>query len=204
MKKMMIVFVVAVLAVSSAFAGGLSLGIMQNYMDTSIVVDFDMGRFGIEGSVGLPLVPGAVEIVDYYTGDKVDSEGNPVDPPNPAEVLLIPGAMANVYWKAIDTKAFGLRLGIQADAVGISDEKGLSVVGLWGASVGLEFKFGGNLSMNLTGTVPAAMVASALGAEDAGFTAFYYTTKEESDWDVLLILPAIVNEFVRLSFKWSI
>lgn len=204
MKRMMIVFFVAVLAVSSAFAGGLSLGIMQNYMNTGIVADLDLGRFGIEGSVGLPLVPGAVEVVDYYTGDKVDSEGNPVDPPNLAEVFLIPGAMANVYWKAIDTKAFGLRLGIQADAVGISDEKGLSVVGLWGASVGLEFKFGGNLSMNLTGTVPAAMVASALGAEDAGFTAFYYTTKEETDWDVLLILPAIVNEFVRLSFKWSI
>lgn len=204
MKRITIILIVAVLAVSSVFAGGLSIGIMQNYLHTGVIADLDLGRFGVEGSVGIPLISGAFELIDYYTGDKVDDEGQPIDPPNPAEALLLPGIMANAYWKAVDSKVFDLRLGIQADAIGLSENDDFTLVGLWGLSLGLDFQFGDNFGVNLTATAPAALIASALGAEDGSFTAFYYTTKEESDWDILLILPACINQFARLSFKWSL
>ncbi len=203
MKRILIIMVVAIAACSAVFAGDISIGVMQNYLNTNVVVDMELGRFGVEGAVGIPLVPGVFEMIDYYTGDKVDDDGNPKEAPNPVTTFLVPGAMVNGYLKVVDGKVFDLRLGLQGDAIGIVGDDGFSIVGLWGVSLGLDFKFNDKLGLNITGTLPAASIASAVNEDLGKYCAFYYTTREdENNADGLLVIPAAFNEFARISLKW--
>ena len=204
MKKALVILIVILVACASVSAADISMGVMQNFMDTSFIVDAQFGRFGVEGAVGIPLVWGVSGIIDSA------SKGKDVSIGDAAAMLLLPGAMVNGYWKAIDGRVMDLRLGLQADMIGMVTDSIKSVIGLWGISAGLEFKFGERFSANLTGTLPAALPLSLFGDEAAQFGAFYYSWGESNDWtDIFAIifgqlLPGALSEIARVSFKWTV
>ncbi len=204
MKKAIVIIIVILVACMSLSAADISMGVMQNFLDTSFIVDAEFDHFGVEGAVGIPLIWGASGLISNI------SEGKEVKPGDAIAMLLLPGAMVNGYWKVIDGKVFGLRLGLQADVLGLFSENLKSIVGLWGLSLGLNFKFNERFSANLTGTLPAALPLSLLGDGAANFGAFYYQWGESNDWtDILVVifgqlLPAAASEIARLSFKWTV
>ena len=81
------------------------------------------------------------------------------------------------------------------------DKEHFSFIALAGVSLGLDFKFNSGFSVNLTGALP---LAAFLPEEASKYTIFYYTTKEDDNWDFLMILPLVINQFARLSLKWEI
>ena len=204
MKKAIVIIIVILVACMSLSAADISMGVMQNFLDTSFIVDAEFDHFGVEGSLGIPLVHGTAAIIDGL------SKGEDVSFGDSLAMLLMPGAMVNGYWKAIDGKVFGLRLGIQGDVIGLFTDNLKSVVGLWGFSVGLNFKFNDRFSANLTGTVPAALPLNLISEDAAKYGMFYYSWGESNDWsDVLVIifgqlLPGALSEIARLSFKWTV
>ncbi len=198
MKRIAIIVIALALVCSSVFAVDFSLGVMQNYLNTSIIADAEMGRFGVEGALGFPLVLAGVEVFDYYMW-----QNKAGDAPNPLEALFIPSVMVNGYWKAIDSKVFDLRLGVQGDVMAIIESEDLAAVGLWGLSLGLDFRFNDRFSMNLTGAIPAGFLASSFGDALDRFTVFYGSTSDDGI-DGMIALPVIINEFARLSLKWSL
>ena len=56
MKKAIVLILVLAVACTSVFAADISLGVMQNFLDTSFIADFEFDHFGVEGSVGIPLI----------------------------------------------------------------------------------------------------------------------------------------------------
>ena len=64
MKKAVVIIIVVLVACMSVSAADISMGVMQNFMDTSFIVDAQFGRFGVEGAVGIPLVWGTAGIID--------------------------------------------------------------------------------------------------------------------------------------------
>lgn len=203
MKKVIIFVLIALLAGASVFAMDFHLGVMQNFMDTSVIADMEFNHFGVEGSLGVPLIWGTGALIEAI------SEGEEVDPGEGASMILMPGAMVNGYWKAIDGKHFGLRLGIQADVIGLFTENLRSVIGLWGTSIGFNFKFNDKFSMNLTGTIPAALPLSLISEDAAslGFVGYVEGGEDIGDFFAVLfgqLLPGVMSEFARLSFKWKI
>ncbi len=199
MKRSVIILVILVLVCSSVFAVEFSLGVMQNYLNTSIIADAEMDRFGMEGAVGFPLVLAAVECFDYYISE--NNEGGTL---NPLVAFSVPSVMVNGYWKAFDSKVFDLRLGIQVDALAIIESEGFTAAGVWGFSLGLNFKFNDRFSMNLTSAVPAGFLASYISDALDRFTVFYWSTKDDEDEIGMLALPVVVNELARISLKWSL
>ena len=201
MKKAIIIILVAVVAATSVFATDFSLGVAQNYLHTMIIGDLDGDRFGLEGAVGIPLVSGIAGTIDYISRGGIDEETGEKEDYNPVELFLFPAGVVNGYFKAINTEHFQLRTGIQADAISLMDDDHFSFIALAGVSLGLDFKFNSGFSINLTGAFPLAAI---LPEEAAKYTLFYYTTKEDDNWDFLMILPLVVNQFARLSLKWEI
>lgn len=204
MKKAVVIIIVVLVACMSVSAADISMGVMQNFMDTSFIVDAQFGRFGVEGAVGIPLVWGTAGIIDSV------SKGQQVTIGDAAAMLLLPGAMVNGYWKALDGRVIDLRIGIQADVIGLISDNLKSIVGLWGISAGLDFKFGERFSANITGTLPAALPLSLISDDAAKFGAFYYTWGSNNDpADILVIifgqlLPGALSEIARVSFKWTV
>ncbi len=201
MKKIIVLLLVAVIACTAAFAGNLSMGVMQNYLHTNFLVDYEGDHFGAEGAVGLPIVSGAIGVANAI------AEGEELEFGDIAGLTLLPAAMVNGYWKPIDTKVFDLRLGLQGDVISFIDpsDKYFSVIGLLGMSIGLDFRFSENFSMNLTGAFPVALPLQAISEEAAQYTLFYYSNNPEHDhWDILLVLPLALNQFGRISFKWTL
>ncbi|MBQ7507804.1 MAG: hypothetical protein IJT52_00570 [Spirochaetales bacterium] len=204
MKKFIIIALLAAVACTSVFASdGLSLGFSQSWFDTSLIADYQWKHFGVEGSVGLPLVQGIAGTIDYIAHDGKDEDGNPKEY-NILEMFLLPSMMVNGYWKAIDGDVFDLRLGLQGDAMSIMRKDAFTVVGLAGISIGLDFQFNEKFSMNLSGSAPLALLLQPISEDVARYTVLAYSTKEEGSWDFLMILPTIYNAFARLSFKWSV
>ena len=203
MKKVLIIVLIAVVAGSSVFALDLSLGVMQNFLDTSFIADAEFNHFGVEGSVGFPLVWGTSALIGAI------SDGKDIDFSDGVAMVLMPGVMVNGYWKAIDTKHFDLRLGLQTDVIGLFTDDVTSVLGLWGASLGLNFKFGERFSANITGTVPAALPLSAIGDDASKFGGFAYVNGTDDIGDIFLVifgqlLPGALSEMCRVSLKWKI
>lgn len=201
MKKLTVVLIIIAVACASVFAGNLSIGVSQNYMHTNVIADFEGDHFGVEGAAGIPLVSGVVGLVNSI------SKGEDISFGDALGLLLLPDATVNGYWKAVDGKVFGLRLGIQGDLVTMinHEDKYFSTVGLLGLSLGLNFKFGERFSANLTGTLPFAIPLNWISEDIAKYSIFYYSSNpEKSGWDILMILPLAINQFARLSFKWSI
>ena len=203
MKKVIIFVLIALVACASVFAMDFHLGVMQNFLDTSVIADLEFDHFGVEGSLGTPIILGVSSLIDAV------SSGEDVEAGDGISMLLMPGVMVNGYWKVIDAKHFGLRLGLQADVIGLFTDNLRSVIGLWGPSIGFNFKFNDKFSMNLTGTIPAALPLSLISEDAANFGAFGYVEGGEDLGDFFAVffgqlLPGVLSEFARLSFKWKI
>ena len=204
MKKLVIALLIVVVGSSAAFAGDLSLGVAQNFMDTYFIADYQSGRFGVEGGVGIPLVYGTASLIG------ASADGEDVDFGDGVAMVFLPAAMVNGYWKAVDGKVFDLRLGLQGDVFSILTPDFKSVFGLWGASVGLDFTFSDRFSVNLTGTIPAALPLSVLGDDASRFGAFiFYDSTEDNPGPIFAVifgqlLPGMISEMARLSFRWKV
>ena len=201
MKKAIIIILIAAVAATSVFAADFSLGVAQNRLHTMIIGELDGEHFGVEGAVGIPLVYGILGTIDYISRGGINEETGEKEDYDLTGLFLMPGGVVNGYFKAVDTEHFQLRLGLQGDAISLMSDDHFSFVALAGVSLGLDFKFNSGFSINLTGAFP---LAAMLPEEVSKFTLFYYTTKEEDNWDFLMILPLIVNQFARLSFKWAL
>ena len=201
MKKLVIIMLIAVLAGSAVFAADFSIGVLQNYLHTMVVADFGGYHFGVEGGVGIPLVSGIVGTIDYIKRGGIDPDTGEKEPYNPAELFLLPAGVVNGYFKIVNTTHFEWRLGLQADAISLMDKDHFTFIALAGVSTGFEIKFNGGFSVNLSGALP---LAAFLPEEVAQYTIYYYSTKTEDNWDFLMILPLCINQFARLSLKWSI
>lgn len=201
MKKLVIIMLIAVLAGSAVFAADFSIGVLQNYLHTMVVADFGGDHFGVEGGVGIPLVSGIVGTIDYIKRGGIDPDTGEKEPYNPAELFLLPAGVVNGYFKIVNTTHFEWRLGLQADAISLMDKDHFTFIALAGVSTGFEIKFNGGFSVNLSGALP---LAAFLPEEVAQYTIYYYSTKTEDNWDFLMILPLCINQFARLSLKWSI
>ena len=203
MKKVIIFVLIALVAGASVFAMDFHLGVMQNFLDTSVIADLEFDHFGVEGSLGTPIILGVSSLIDAV------ASGEDVEAGDGISMLLMPGVMVNGYWKVIDAKHFGLRLGLQADVIGLFTDNLRSVIGLWGPSIGFNFKFNDKFSMNLTGTIPAALPLSLISEDATSFGAFGYVEGGEDLGDFFAVffgqlLPGVLSEFARLSFKWKI
>ena len=201
MKKFVIIMLIAVVAVTSVFAADFSIGIMQNYLHTMIIGDLDGDHFGVEGAVGIPLVSGIAGTIDYIKRGGINPDTGEKEEYNIVGLFLLPAGVVNGYAKVVNTKHFEWRLGLQCDAISLIYEDHFSFVALAGIGTGLEFKFNNGFSVNLSGAFP---LAALLPEEAAKYTLFYYTTKEEDNWDFFAIIPLVVNQFARLSLKWEI
>ena len=201
MKKFVIILLIAVVAATSAFASGLSLGIMQNYLHTMIVGDLSGNHFGFEAAAGIPLVSGIAGTIDYISRGGIDEETGEKEPYDIVGLFLFPAGVVNGYAKIVNTKHFEWRLGLQVDAISLMSDDHFSFIAVAGIGTGFEFKFNNGFSVNLSGAFP---IAALLPEEAAQYTLFYYTTKEDDNWDFLMILPLVVNQFARLSLKWEI
>ena len=203
MKKVIIFVLIALVAGASVFAMDFHLGVMQNFLDTSVIADLEFNHFGVEGSLGTPIILGVSSLIDAV------ASGEDVEAGDGISMLLMPGVMVNGYWKVIDAKHFGLRLGLQADVIGLFTDNLRSVIGLWGPSIGFNFKFNDKFSMNLTGTIPAALPLSLISEDAAslGFVGYVEGGEDIGDFFAVLfgqLLPGVMSEFARLSFKWKI
>ncbi|MBP5161774.1 MAG: hypothetical protein ILP16_02200 [Spirochaetales bacterium] len=204
MKKLIIVLLVVVLGCSAVFAGKLQLGAGLNFLDTYFIADYQGDHFGVEGGIGIPLVYGTAGLIGAI------SEGKEIDFSEGAEMVLLPAAMVNGYWKAFDGKVFDFRLGLQGDVFSIFTPDFQSVFGLWGASFGFDFSFSERFSLNLTATLPAALPLSIAGDEASKFGAILFYNSENPDiGDFFAIffgqmLPGMLSEFARISLKWTV
>lgn len=201
MKKFIIILLIAVVASTAVFAADFSIGIMQNYLHTMLAADFSGDHFGIEGAAGIPLVSGIAGTIDYISRGGIDPETGEKEPYEFVDLFLLPAGVLNGYVKIINTKHFEWRFGLQGDAISLMDKDHFTFIAVAGVSTGFEFKFNSGFSVNLSGAFPlAGFLPEAVGK----YTVFYYTTKTDENWDFLMILPLVINEFARLSFKWSI
>jgi hypothetical protein len=201
MKKFIIILLIAVVASSAVFAADFSIGIMQNYLHTMLAADFSGNHFGVEGAAGIPLVSGIAGTIDYISRGGIDPETGEKEPYEFVDLFLLPAGVLNGYVKIINTKHFEWRFGLQGDAISLMDKDHFTFIAVAGVSTGFEFKFNSGFSVNLSGAFPlAGLLPEAVGK----YTVFYYTTKTDENWDFLMILPLVINQFARLSFKWSI
>ncbi len=201
MKKFIIILLIAVVASTAVFAADFSIGIMQNYLHTMLAADFSGDHFGIEGAAGIPLVSGIAGTIDYISRGGIDPDTGEKEPYEFVDLFLLPAGVLNGYVKIINTKHFEWRFGLQGDAISLMDKDHFTFIAVAGVSTGFEFKFNSGFSVNLSGAFPlAGLLPEAVGK----YTVFYYTTKTDENWDFLMILPLVINQFARLSFKWSI
>lgn len=201
MKKFIIILLIAVVASTAVFAADFSIGIMQNYLHTMLAADFSGDHFGIEGAAGIPLVSGIAGTIDYISRGGINPDTGEKEPYEFVDLFLLPAGVLNGYVKIINTKHFEWRFGLQGDAISLMDKDHFTFIAVAGVSTGFEFKFNSGFSVNLSGAFPlAGLLPEAVGK----YTVFYYTTKTDENWDFLMILPLVINQFARLSFKWSI
>ena len=211
MKKFVIIMLIAIVAVTSVFAADFSIGVMQNVINTSILVDAEFENFGIEGAIGTPAIWYAIGGINALakgsTGSESESESSD------SGFAVIAGAMANVYYKVYSGDVFGYRLGLQADVLGLFDSNATRIMGMYGISNGFNFKFTDSFSMNFTATVPFALLLYPFGEAVTQYTAFYYNDAKADNFGcalgevflaILQIGGTTLNQVARLSFKWTI
>ena len=210
MKKIIILAIIAILAVSTAFASGLSVGLYQNFYHTGALVDYEISHFGVEAGAGIPLLSGISNYIDYYLVDHTGEE-NPPKKPDIVSSFLLPDANINLYWKAVDASRFQLRLGLNLEAASvIVGRDDFSVLGLLGISLGLQYRFSDRFSMGIMSSVPAAIPVSLISEDAAAYTAFFIsgnnTASRENSWtDVFATgFMAYFDTWAKLSFKWSL
>ena len=198
MKKVIIILVLALVVLSSAFSGNTSLGVSVNYINTSVIVDTESNRFGFEGSLGFPLFSAVLGALDSVSNGK---EFKFVE-------ILLPGAMVNPYFKAINGDRFQLRLGLQTDFLVFLDKEVVSAAGLIGTTLGFNFKFSEKFGMNLTAGLPLALPLSLISEDAGSWTLFYFSSRDIDKSDIAKIivggLGCAMNQFLRISCKWAL
>jgi len=219
MKRFIVILIIAAMACTTAFAASdIQLGFMQNLVNTSFLVDAEFDRFGVEGSVGIPVVytviGGIGALVNSVSSDSGESSesGESSDSSSSGGFAVLGGAMANVYWKAVAGEKFSLRLGLQGDMIGLIGTEGSRIFFTYGPSIGFNYKFNENFGMNFTSAIPAALFLAPFGEDVVKYGAYYYDDVDVEGWGVLGevvlaifgIVGGVGDELARLSFKWSI
>ncbi len=211
MKRFIVILVIVAIVCTSAFAADVRMGVMQNLVNTSLVVDAEFDKFGVEGAVGLPVVyfvvGGVGAIINNASGESSSSSSS-----GSGGFSMLGGVMANVYWKAYDGEKFDFRLGLQGDALGLVGTEGSRIFFTYGPSLGFDFKFNDKFSMNFTSAIPAAFFLQPFGDEVSKYGAYYYNDVNTEGWGVLgeVVLAifggigGVGDQLARLSFKWSV
>jgi len=198
MKKFIIILVLSAVVLTSAFSAGTSLGVSVNYLNTSVIVDTESDRFGFEGAVGFPVISAILGTLDAVSNGEDFKFVR----------FLLPGAMVNPYFKAVNGNRFQLRLGLQTDVLVFVDKDVISVAGLLGTSIAANYKFSDKFGMNLSLGIPLGLPLSLISNDAASWTLFYISSREIDKSDIAKILfgglGCAMNQFVRLSFKWAL
>ena len=115
MKKIVVLLITALVICAGISASDIQIGVMQNLINTSILLDAEMDHFGFETSVGLPVVPltiSGIEALFKGNGDE-DSESSAIARGEGDEEesdnmgFVVPaGAMANIYFKVYSGSKF--------------------------------------------------------------------------------------------------
>ena len=219
MKKFVIIMLIAVVAVTSVFAADLQIGVMQNLVNTSVIMDTEFEHFGVETAVGFPLIwyaGSAIGALGNSGKDNTDSsavargDSSESESESNSSFAIPLGGTVNIYWKVINGKKFSLRLGIQADVVGLFGPQYVWATGHYGPSLGFNYKFTDSFSMNLTGAVPLALITGNFGdGQASNYTYFFYTSDPDDVASNIIFgifgtIGAVCNQFARLSLKWEI
>ncbi len=206
MKRVMILAMIAIIASAAVSAGDMQIGVAQNLLNTSFLFDAEFEYGGVEASVGLPVVPGAITAINAFVNN---SEAEETEEESPSSFAAPLGAMANVYFKVMRGEKFSMRLGLQADVLGIFGPDFVWVSGYSGVSLGVNFRFNERFSMNFTGCVPLVILLNPISEDVAEYSMVFYTSGTGSTiGDVLLGiyggLGTIASHMARISCKWSI
>ncbi len=218
MKRLTVILVMVALVCTTAFAADIQLGVMQNLVNTSFLVDVESDKFGFESAVGLPIVTGMVGGIKALIDKASEEPGEPTEPTEPTQSSgpsgfnIIAGAMANTYWKAFESNKVSLRLGLQVDALGLVGTDGSRVFVSYGPSVGFNYRFNEDFGMNFTSTIPASLLLSPFGDEVSKYGAYYYNDVDTEGWDalgevflaLLGVMGGVGDQLARLSFKWTV
>ncbi len=218
MKRLIVLFLIIAAACGSAFAFDLQLGVAQNLLNTSLLVDSEFKHFGIEASAGVPVASLIVSGIAAGINEAADNVSSSMAARGESEesgsgssggFSLPAGVMANVYVKLFTAGVFSMRLGLQVDVLGIYGSDYTWIQGYSGLSLGLNFKFSERFGMNLTGAIPLAALLSPFGEEVIDKTLFFYTSDNEKVAENVFFaifgsLGAVGNHIARLSFKWSL
>lgn len=197
MKRFVIVVLILAISVAGLCAKS-EIGVGANLLFTGVDAAFESKSFMADVMVGLPVIKSVINLVDYHFGDGLDSAGEPIE--LKLEYFLMPYLAVGGYWKVIDGKAFRLNLGLLANAVfAFNKEKGFSLGGMWGASLGLGFKFSNNCTLNITGMVPAGILLSKINEDAAAVGSFSYGNEAAG-----ATLVAAVSGWARASFRWAL
>lgn len=221
MKKLIVILALAAIVCISAFAADIQIGVAQNVLNTSFLLDVEGSHFGFETSLGLPVMPLAVSGIEaIFKGNSSSDdsgtesgfiargeggEGDEGEGEKKSGFVIPAGAMANVYWRIGMGKKFSMRLGIQGDIVGLFGPGYIWTMAFVGPSVGFNFKFTDSFAMNFTGAFPIALV---LPDEAKKYASFYYSNEQNAIGAIFLAIyggvGAVGCQLARLSFKWSI
>ena len=215
MKKIVVLLITALVICAGISASDIQIGVMQNLINTSILLDAEMNHFGFETAVGLPVVPLTISGIEaLFKGNGDDSSessaiarGEGDEEESKDSGFVVPaGAMANVYFKVINGEKFSLRLGLQGDVIGLYGPDFIWTMGFTGPSLGFNYKFNDSFAMNFTSAVPFAMF---LPESISKYTYFFYTSDTDNVVGSIFLaiygsIGAVGCQLARLSFKWSV
>lgn len=215
MKKIVVLLITALVICAGISASDIQIGVMQNLINTSILLDAEMNHFGFETAVGLPVVPLTISGIEaLFKGNGDDSSessaiarGEGDEEESKDSGFVVPaGAMANVYFKVINGEKFSLRLGLQGDIIGLFGPDFVWTMAFTGPSLGFNYKFNDSFAMNFTSAVPFAMF---LPESISKYTYYYYTSDTDNVVGSIFLaiygsIGAVGCQLARLSFKWSV
>ena len=215
MKKIVVLLITALVICAGISASDIQIGVMQNLINTSILLDAEMNHFGFETAVGLPVVPLTISGIEaLFKGNGDDSSessaiarGEGDEEESKDSGFVVPaGAMANVYFKVINGEKFSLRLGLQGDIIGLFGPDFVWTMAFTGPSLGFNYKFNDSFAMNFTSAVPFALF---LPESISKYTYYYYTSDTDNVVGSIFLaiygsIGAVGCQLARLSFKWSV
>ena len=215
MKKIIVLIVLALVICAGAFASDIQIGVMQNVINTSFLFDAEMEHFGFETAVGMPIVPLAISGIEalFKGKDSGNTESGAIargegdEEETKKTGFTIPaGAMTNIYFKVVNGSKFSLRLGLQADVIGLYGPDFIWTTGFLGPSLGFNYKFNDSFAMNFTSAVPFAMFLPEVVSK---YTYFFYSSDDENVVGTIFLaiygsIGAIGCQLARLSFKWTV
>ena len=215
MKKIVVLLITALVICAGISAADIQIGVMQNLINTSFLLDAEMNHFGFETAVGLPVVPLTISGIEaLFKGNGDDSSessaiarGEGDEEESKDSGFVVPaGAMANVYFKVINGEKFSLRLGLQGDIIGLFGPDFVWTMAFTGPSLGFNYKFNDSFAMNFTSAVPFAIF---LPESIAKYTYYYYTSDTDNVVGSIFLaiygsIGAVGCQLARLSFKWSV